>query len=129
MTEPRWVTDKGLRVLHDDSLAEHGGLSGIRDEGTLSSAETRARNLHAYVPECDVARLAAAYGFGLAKNHAFVDGNKRAALTATGVFLAKNGFDLVATGSDTYSAIMALASGEIGEEEFAAWLRANIKPR
>ena len=129
MIEPRWITEQGLRILHDDSLAEHGGLPGVRDDGLLKSAQARAQNAHAHKPKTDLAALAAAYGFGLAKNHAFTDGNKRAALTAVGLFLEKNGFELRASNMDTYSAIMGLASGEIGEEEFAGWIRANIRPK
>ena len=129
MIEPRWVSDQGLRILHDDSLVEHGGLPGVRDDGLFQSAQARPQNLHGYEPGSDIARLAAAYGFGLAKNHAFADGNKRAALTAVGVFLAKNGFDLTASNAETYSSIVGLAAGEIGEEEFAAWIRGNIRPK
>jgi death-on-curing protein len=129
MTEPRWITERGLLLLHDESLAEHGGLAGIRDKGLLESALARPQNLFAYEGVKDVARLAASYAFGIAKNHPFTDGNKRAAFAAAGLFLAKNGFDLTAEQPDTYGMMLALASGEIGEEAFADWLRDNIKPR
>jgi death-on-curing protein len=129
MTEPRWITERGLLLLHDESLAEHGGLAGIRDKGLLESALARPQNLFAYEGVADVARLAAAYAFGIAKNHPFADGNKRAAFAAAGLFLAKNGLDLTAEQPDAYGMMMALAAGEIGEEAFAEWLRANIKAR
>lgn len=129
MTEPRWITERGLRLLQEESLAEHGGLAGLRDAGLLQSALARPQNLFAYENVTDLARLAAAYGFGIAKNHPFSDGNKRAALAAVGLFLAKNGFDVIASQPDTYGFVMALASGETTEAEFADWLRASIKPR
>jgi death-on-curing protein len=129
MTEPRWITERGLLLLHDESLAEHGGLAGIRDKGLLESALARPQNLFAYEGVKDVARLAASYAFGIAKNHPFVDGNKRAAFAAAGLFLAKNGLDLTAEQPDAYGMMMALAAGEIGEDEFADWLRANTRPR
>jgi death-on-curing protein len=129
MTEPRWITERGLLLLHDESLAEHGGLAGVRDKGLLESALARPQNLFAYEGVKDVAQLAAAYAFGIAKNHPFVDGNKRAAFAAAGLFLAKNGLDLSAEQPDAYGMMMALAAGEISEEEFADWLRASTKPR
>ena len=95
----RWVDKRLLLILHDESLAEHGGASGLRDEGLLDSALARPLNLLAY-GEPDAADLAAAYGLGLAKNHAFVDGNKRAAFLAVGLFLALNGHRLVASQPD-----------------------------
>ena len=129
MTEPRWITQRGLRLLQEESLAQHGGLAGIRDQGLLESALARPQNRYAYENVTDIARLAACYAFGVAKHHPFTDGNKRAAFAAAGLFLAKNGFDLVASQPDAYAAIMALASGEIGEEEFAGWIRADIRPK
>jgi death-on-curing protein len=92
----RWVDKRALLLLHDESLAEHGGASGIRDEGLLDAALARPRNLAAY-GEPDASDLAAGYGFGLAKNHAFVDGNKRAAFLAVGLFLWLNGYRLAAS--------------------------------
>lgn len=124
----RWVDKRLLLILHDESLAEHGGASGLRDEGLLDSALARPLNLLAY-GEPDAADLAAAYGLGLAKNHAFVDGNKRAAFLAVGLFLALNGFRLNASQPDATLTVMALAAGEIDEEAFARWIRANSAPR
>ncbi len=124
----RWIDRRALDLLHDESIAEHGGASGVRDGGLLESALARPKNLLAY-GEPDVAALAAAYAFGLAKNHAFVDGNKRAAFLAVGMFLSINGWKLVTTQSEATLAVLALAAGEIDEEEFAAWIRDRIKAR
>ena len=125
----RFVSREALMLLHDESLAEHGGGAGLRDEGLLESALARPHNLIAYGADLDVADLAASYGFGLARNHAFVDGNKRAAFLATGLFLALNGYRLTATQVETTLTVLSLAAGEIGEDEFAAWIRTHIAPR
>jgi death-on-curing protein len=109
-------------------LAEHGGVAGTRDAGLLDSALARAENLAAY-GEPDIAALAAAYGFGIVRNHPFVDGNKRAALIATELFLALNGFDLVVGDAECVVTILGLAASEIDEAEFAAWLRTHIAAR
>lgn len=124
----RWIDKRALLLLHGESLSEHGGAAGMRDEGLLDSALARAPNLAAY-GEPDAADLAATYGFGIARNHPFVDGNKRVAFLAVGMFLALNGYRLAATPADATVAMFAFAAGEIGEAEFAAWLRAHIKPR
>ncbi len=124
----RWVDRRALLLLHDESLAEHGGSAGLRDEGLLESALARARNLAAY-GKPDVADLAAAYGVGLAKNHPFVDGNKRAAFLAVGLFLALNGHRLHATQADATLTMLAVAAGDIDERTFAAWVRAHAQPR
>jgi death-on-curing protein len=124
----RWIDRRALDLLHDESIAEHGGASGVRDEGLLDSALARPHHLVAY-GEPDVAALAAAYAFGLAKNHAFVDGNKRAAFLAAGMFLAINGWKLVTTQSEATLAVLALAAGDIDEAEFAAWVRDRIEER
>ncbi len=124
----RWLDKRLLTLLHDESLAQHGGASGLRDEGLLESALARPLNLVAY-GEPDHADLAAAYAVGLAKNHAFVDGNKRAAFLAVGLFLGLNGYRLTATQSDATVAVLALAAGDLGEPGFAAWVRANSRPR
>lgn len=127
MTEPSWLAKRALLLLHGESLAEHGGALGIRDEGLLDSALGRPINQHVYGGVGDIAQLAAAYAFGIARNHPFVDGNKRAALISAGVFLRLNGKRLQADKVDAYRTTMALAAGEIGEEEFAEWLRANSR--
>ena len=124
----RWIDKRLLVILHDESLAEHGGASGIRDEGLLDSALARPLNLLAY-GEPDLAELAAAYGVGLAKNHAFVDGNKRVAFLAVGLFLALNGYRLVASQADATLTMLAVASSEMDEAAFALWIRANSQPR
>ena len=124
----RWVDRRALLLLHAESLAEHGGSAGLRDEGLLDSALARPLNLVAY-GEPDFADLAASYALGLAKNHPFVDGNKRAAFLGTGLFLALNGFRLRASQVDATQAMLALAADELSEEAFARWLRANVTPR
>ena len=124
----RWVDRRALMLLHDESLAEHGGSPGLRDEGLLESALARGRNLAAY-GKPDVADLAAAYGVGLAKNHPFVDGNKRAAFLAVGLFLALNGYRLHTTQADATLTMLAIAAGDIDEGTFAAWIRAHVTPR
>lgn len=126
MSEPGWISKAAMLLLHNESLAEHGGRPGLRDEGSLESALARARNLHSYEGITDVARLAAAYGFGIAKNHPFVDGNKRAAFLAIGVFLAKNGYRLVVDKVDATRTIFALASGDLREEELASWIGTHL---
>jgi death on curing protein len=128
MTAWRWISKRALLLLHGESMAEHGGAAGMRDEGLLDSALARAQNLAAY-GDPDVAALAAAYGSGISQNHPFVDGNKRAAFLSVGLFLALNGFRLQATQAEATVAILALAAGELDEAEFAAWLREHIALR
>jgi death-on-curing protein len=123
-----WLDLRTLILLHDESLLQHGGASGVRDDGLLQSALARAQNAAAY-GEPDAAALAAVYAFGLAKNHPFVDGNKRAAFLATGVFLAINGYRLTASQADATIAMVGLAAGDIDEAGFAAWLRQHITRR
>ena len=125
----RFVERSALLLLHDESVAEHGGGSGLRDEGLLDSALARPRNMVAHGGDADVAALAAAYGYGLARNHPFVDGNKRAAFLATGLFLVLNGYRLTATQVEATLTMVGLAAGEIEEEEFAAWIRSHSAPR
>ena len=124
----RWIDKRALLLLHGESLAEHGGASGIRDEGLLDSALARPLNLVAY-GEPNLAALAASYGFGIAKNHPFVDGNKRAAFLVVGLFLYLNGQRLAVTQADATVMVLALAAGEIDEAAFANWIRSNSKPR
>ena len=123
-----WVSRAALELLHDESLAEHGGAPGLRDEGLLESALARPQHRLAY-GQPDLADLAAAYGVGLAKNHPFVDGNKRAAFLAVGLFLLLNGHRLVATQADATLTMLAVAAGEIDEPAFAAWLRSHLQER
>ena len=124
----RWVEKRLLMLLHDESLAEHGGASGLRDEGLLDSALARPLNLVAY-GNPDFADLAATYAHGLAKNHPFVDGNKRAAFLAAGLFLALNGRRLTASQADATLAVFGLAAGDIDEAAFAEWIRKHSATR
>ncbi len=124
----RWVGKRALSLPHGESLAEHGGAAGMRDEGLLDSALARAQNLLAY-GKPDVAALAAAYGSEISQNHPFVDGNKRAAFLAVGMFLALNGHRLAATQAEATLAILSLAGGELEEAEFVAWLRLHLAAR
>jgi death-on-curing protein len=128
MSQFRWIDKQLLVILHDESLALHGGASGIRDEGLLDSALNRAVNLAMYANP-DFAELAAAYVVGLAKNHAFVDGNKRAAFLSLGLFLGLNGYKLKATQVDATLTMLAVAAGEIDEQNFADWIRKNAVQR
>lgn len=128
----RWSSKQALVLLHGESLATHGGREGMRDEGLLESALMRPQNIVAYadagnVP--DAAALAASYGVDIAKNHPFVDGNKRAAFLAVGLFLYLNGLRLHATQAEATVTMLAVAAGDISEADFAAWLRAHSAPR
>ena len=124
----RWIDRRALLLLHDESIAEHGGAAGLRDEGLLDSALARPLNLAAH-GEPDLADLAAAYGMGLAQNHPFVDGNKRAAFLAVGLFLALNGQRLETSQADATLTMLGVAAGDIDEATFAAWLRQRLRPR
>lgn len=127
MSAWKWINHQVLLLLHDESLAEHGGASGLRDQGLLESALARPLNLALYETP-DVADLAAAYGVGLAKNHAFVDGNKRAAFLGVGLFLALNGYRLSATQAEATLVVLSVASGSLLEADFANWIRKNLQP-
>lgn len=128
MNEPIWLRIEAILAAHDDQLAEHGGGVGVRDQGLLESALARPLNLHAY-GEPSLPRLAAAYAFGIARNHPFVDGNKRTALVAAELFLGLNGWDLTATDVECVEVFLSLAAGELGEEELAAWINRKSKRR
>jgi death-on-curing protein len=117
-----------LDVLHDDQLREHGGALGVRDDGLLESALARPRRKWAYVEAPDLATLAAAYAFGLAKNHGYVDGNKRVAFMAAYVFLGLNGTDLEADERDVVTTIERLAAGRLSEAAVAEWIRTHLRP-
>jgi len=124
---PRWISRAVVLALHDEQLAEHGGTPGLRDAGLLESALDRPRNLLAY-GEPDLAALAAAYGFGLIRNHPFVDGNKRVAFIVTETFLALAGREIAANDAECLTVWLALAAGEMSEDELAAWLRPRLEP-
>jgi death on curing protein len=118
---------RALLLLLAETLAEHGGLSGVRDEGLLDSALARPRNHFAYKKKCDLANLAAAYAFGLSQNHPFRDGNKRVAFLAAGLFLELNGFAFVPGQVAAVQIFFALADGKVAEEELARWIRENSR--
>lgn len=127
MPEIVWLLEETLTAIHHRQIAEHGGSEGLRDEGLLLSALARPQNLLAYdKPAPDLASLAAAYAYGIARNHPFVDGNKRTALVAARTFLILNGVDLEATQDDKALTFLNLAEGTIAEEELADWIRKRI---
>ena len=121
-----WVVDSVVFAIHEAQLAEHGGIAGIRDEGLLSSALARPLNLYAYGDKPDAASLAAAYAFGIARNHPFLDGNKRTAFVVMELFLNLNGWNLDASDSVCISMMLTLASGNLSEEMLAKWLRGHM---
>jgi death-on-curing protein len=127
--EPRWISKKALLLLHEESLAAFGGARGSRDEGLLESALARSQNGYAYKPESSIAELAAGYAFGIAKNHPFVDGNKRAAFLSIGLFLTINGYHLKTDQVNAIQTIVALASGELDEQGLSAWIAKNMLRR
>ena len=124
MTVWKWIDRAVLIAVHDMQLAEHGGGAGLRDNHLFESALAKPQNLAAYGAP-DAAALAAAYGYGISRNHAFVDGNKRTGLVAAELFLGLNGLRLVVADNDCVLTMLAVAAGDISEEEFAAWLRAH----
>jgi death on curing protein len=128
MSEPIWIERSALIHLHDRDLELHGGLMGIRDGGLLDSALDRPLNRLAYEPHSTLAQLAASYGFGLARNHPFVDGNKRAAFLAMGIFLAINGVNFRPQQDDATQTILSLAAGDLSEADLAEWIGANLVP-
>ena len=123
-----WISRALALAVHDRQLAEHGGASGVRDDSLLDSALARPQQLHAYgEPPPDLADLAASLAYGLARNHPFVDGNKRTAHVCYRVFIALNDGQLTATDEEKYIAMLGLAKGATSEAEFAAWLRPRIR--
>ncbi len=126
MQEPRWLDRQAVEAIQVDILNRHGGRPGVRDEGLLESALARPRTRWSYEPETDLAALAAGYGFGIARNHAFVDGNKRMAFMAMYVFLGLNGKELDAPEPEVVTIMLALASGTLSEPELAEWIRAHV---
>ena len=124
MSEPKWLTITMVVAIHDEQLAIHGGLPGMRDAGMLESALDRPRNKWAY-ESAGLAELAAAYAFAIARNHPFVDGNKRTSLLALYTFLGINGIDFVVPEAMAAAMILALAAGEVSENSLARWIRDN----
>lgn len=127
MKEPVWVLREVVLMAHEQSLAQFGGSAGVRDSGLMDSALGKPQNLHAY-GKPDLFDLAASYAFGLVKNHPFIDGNKRAAFLAIGLFLHLNGQRLRASQVDAIQTILALAAGHLSEGQLADWIRANLAP-
>jgi death-on-curing protein len=125
--EPVWLLRAVVEAIHDEQIAEHGGGEGVRDAGLLESALDRPRNLAAYGAP-DLAALAAALGHGIARNHPFIDGNKRTAFVAVELFLELNGHILAADDADCVMTVLRLAEGSISEDGFAAWIRDRIRP-
>ena len=129
MSEPRWLALVHILAIHSDQIQAHGGSLGLRDRGLLESALERPRNRFHYEPTSDLPSLAASYGFGIAKNHPFVDGNKRVAFQAMYLFLGLNGLRIDASEEEVVAAILSLASGDLDEPGLAASLRDHVTPR
>lgn len=127
MNSVRWIAKPTILKIHSAQLAEHGGISGIRDDGLLELASARPE-LKAQYGEADLALLAASYGYGIARNRPFLDGNKRTAYVAMELFLMKNGMLLVLSDEDSVLTFLKLAAGELSEDELAAWIRQNSVP-
>lgn len=122
MIEPQWVLDEVVISVHKRLITEHGGRLGIRDESLLKSALTRPKQLYFYKEDATIFELAASYGYGLAKNHAFIDGNKRIALAIMGIFLELNYYSLNASESEVVVIIEQLAAGNVSEQQLTKWL-------
>ena len=128
MTEPIWINLRVIKAFQDRQINEYGGLPGFRDERLRLSALSRSEKAFHYSdPKPDVAELAAAYGFGLSKNHLFNDANKRTALIAIRLFLKLNGYDLAVSPEDKYTTIIRVAASDISEDELAQWIRKNLE--
>jgi death-on-curing protein len=125
MTRWLWLSQAVIVAVHDAQLATHGGGTGVRDQSLLESALARPENLAAYGTP-DASDLAAAYGFGISRNHAFIDGNKRTGFVAAEMFLILNGFQLAADDTNSALTMLAVSAGDITEAEFADWIRLNI---
>ena len=124
MTEPLWLSTAMVIAIHDEQLAIHGGSPGIRDAGALESALDRARNKWAY-ESAELPEMAAAYGYGIARNPPFIDGNKRTSLLVMYTFLGVNGIDFIVSEAEAAAVILSLAAGEISEDSLARWIRDN----
>jgi death-on-curing protein len=126
MSEPTWIDLEVVLAIHDEQLAEHGGQAGVRDRGLLESALARPRNQFGY-GESSLARLAAAYAFGISRNHPFLDGNKRTSLVVAELFLDLNGFELAASDGACVATFLSLAAGELTEDDLAHWVTENSR--
>jgi len=127
MQEPVWVLDDTVLAIHNRQIAEHGGLAGVRDLGALKSALDRPKNKFTYA-EPDMFELAAAYGYGIASNHPFSDGNKRTAYVVSLLFLALNGLKVEASQDEKYLTFLNLAAGQLSETQLAAWFKSRCTP-
>ena len=128
MSEIIWISERAARAIHRQQLAFFGGAEGILDPGKLASALARPRQIHNYNPTASLYLLAAAYGWGLTKNHPFVDGNKRTAFVVMAAFLQINGIELIAPETEVVITMLAVTAGEISEEELSSWLQAESHP-
>ena len=128
-SEPRWLGRLQVDVAHVETVREHGGLHGVRDENLLESALARPRQRWTYQPDVRLAELAACYAFGLVKNHPYVDGNKRVGLIVHTAFLARNGVRLTASEPEALEMFLALAGGAVLESELATWVDRHSRPR
>ena len=127
--DPRWISRLVVDAIHTDMLLTYGGMPGLRDENALESALARPRQRFSYDPQADLAALAAAYGYGLARNHPYNDGNKRVAFVVMAVFLGLNGDELLASETDVVTTVVALASGDLAEEKLENWVRSHARKR
>jgi death-on-curing protein len=123
----KWVSEETVLAIHDEQIAEHGGMPGVRDMSLVQSALHRPQNIAAY-GDPDIADLAAAYAYGISSNHGFFDGNKRTAFVAAYVFLLDQGYDLMASDQEAVTTMLAVAAGEMSEIELAVWFRGYIRP-
>jgi death-on-curing protein len=123
----KWVSEKTALAIHDEQLAEHGGMPGVREMSLVQSALHRPQNSAAYGAP-DIADLAAAYAYGISRNHGFLDGNKRTAFVVAYVFLLDQGYELIASDQEAVTTMLAVAAGEISEVELAVWFRGYIRP-
>lgn len=124
----QWIDRRALMLLHEESLAEHGGLSGFRDEGLFDSALVRPQQIFNYEPDATLARLAAAYAFGITRNHPFSDGNKRAAYLALDMFCRLNGWAVRTSQLDVLNTVLALAADDLAEEVLTVWISEHLVP-
>ncbi len=127
MKEPTWLEPRLVLTMHEEQIREHGGGYGVRDQGLMESALARPQQAFHYGDQVDLFSLAAAYGHGIAKNHPFVDGNKRTAFQCMFVFLMLNGFEINATEVDAVVTMLGVADGSLSEKDLAAWLKANYE--
>jgi len=127
MLEIKWLLEETVYAIHKRQIAEHGGSDGVRDEGLLLSALARPQNLYAYSEKTpDISALAASLAYGIAKNHPFIDGNKRTALVVSRTFLLLNGYNIKASQEEKYLTFLKLAEGNLSEEELANWFREKL---